>query len=292
MQTSIPLVTIGLFVFNGEATLRQSLDSLLDQSFADFELVISDNASTDATESICREYAAHDSRIRYIRQAVNMGGAANLKAVLDAARGEYFMWAACDDTRSPDFIEANLKFLLENSDYVASTSPNGFEGRSTDRANLVSFSLDGEVFERFVGFFKNCWESHGIFYSLIRKSVLKDCAIIGQSFIAIDWAIDLYLASRGKIHRVTTGYTVFGVRGVSNSADAYKSNRNSLIDLLLPFYKLSRYALGLSKSFPFSQRAAICHILAKHNLWAAYNELHGFLYRYYRTVFKSKSSAR
>ncbi|WNC86000.1 glycosyltransferase family 2 protein [Thermosynechococcus sp. QKsg1] len=89
-------LSIGMPVYNGAKFIREALDSLLAQTFTDFELIISDNASTDETEAICREYAAKDKRIRYVRQAQNLGAAANFKYVLDEARGEYFMWAAAD----------------------------------------------------------------------------------------------------------------------------------------------------------------------------------------------------
>lgn len=282
-----PAVSIGMPVFNGERSLRAALDSLLEQSFTDFEVIISDNASTDQTESICRDYAARDNRIRYVRQPTNIGVAANFKFVLDEAQGEYFMWAACDDTRSPDFVEVNARFLTANQGYVASTSPNGFEGRSMDKKNLVSFALDGDVCARFDRFFDYCWVSHGIIYSLVRTQILRSCEIIGQSFLAADWAIDLYLASCGKIHRTSDGYTVFGVRGVSNSAGSYKVFRNSLIELPLPFYRLTRYVIGLTGSFPFSQRAKIILILVKLNISSAFNQFLAFLYRYYCAVFKT-----
>jgi glycosyltransferase involved in cell wall biosynthesis len=282
-----PMVSIGMPVYNGEDTLRCALDSLLGQSFADFELVISDNASTDATELICREYAERDRRIRYVRQSKNVGAAANFKFVFDEARGDYFMWAASDDIRSRDFVEVNIKFLSANPEYVASTSPNGFEGRSLDTENLVSFTLDSDVYGRFDRFFEYCWVSHGIFYSLVRTEVLRDCDIIGQSFIAADWAIDLYLASRGKIHRTSEGYTIFGIRGVSKSAKAYKAFRNSLIEFPLPLYRVTRYVIGLTGSFPFPQRVKIVHTLIRINLSAAYGQFHAALYRYYCAIFKS-----
>ena len=72
----VPLVSIGMPVYNGEKYIREALDSLLAQTFTDFELIISDNASTDATEIICREYAAHYPQIRYVRQRVNRGAPA------------------------------------------------------------------------------------------------------------------------------------------------------------------------------------------------------------------------
>ena len=275
---SIPEVTIGLFVFNGEKTLRASIDTLLGQSFTDFELVISDNASTDGTESICREYSERDHRIRYTRQAQNMGSGANLKFVLDVARGKYFMWAACDDIRSQDFLEVNHAFLIVNPDYVASTSPNRFEGQALGENNIGTFALDGNIFERFIRFFRYCWVSNGIFYSLIRTNVVKDCAIIGQEFFAVDWAIDLYLASRGKIHRATKGYTVFGVGGVSRSSGAYRMFRKSLIELPVPFYKLNRYVIELSKILPTGQRMKLMGILLKLNVTNLVDRIRSFLY--------------
>lgn len=111
-----PQVSIGMPVYNGAKFIREALDSLLAQTFIDFELIISDNASTDGTEAICREYAAEDQRIRYVRQAQNLGAAANFKYVLDEAVGEYFMWAAHDDRRHPIALKRMIETFNENSD--------------------------------------------------------------------------------------------------------------------------------------------------------------------------------
>ena len=95
-------------VYNGERFIRKALDSLLAQTFTDFELIISDNASSDRTEAICREYVARDPRVRYVRQSENRGALANFQFVLDEAAGEYFMWAAADDVWDSKFIEILL----------------------------------------------------------------------------------------------------------------------------------------------------------------------------------------
>jgi glycosyltransferase involved in cell wall biosynthesis len=84
-------------VYNGEKYIREALDSLLAQTFANFELTVSDNASTDGTDAICLEYAARGSRIRHVRQSESRGATANFHPVLDKAWGEYFMWAAASD---------------------------------------------------------------------------------------------------------------------------------------------------------------------------------------------------
>lgn len=110
-----PLVSIGMPVYNGEKYIRHALDSLLSQSFTNFELIISDNASTDRTEIICREYAALDTRITYTRQNNNLGAAANFQFVLDQAHGEFFFWAAYDDYWAPDFIAHSLEAMKDKS---------------------------------------------------------------------------------------------------------------------------------------------------------------------------------
>lgn len=112
----VPKVSIGMPVYNGEKFIRKALDSLLAQTFIDFELIISDNASTDGTPDICAEYANRDKRIRYIRQKQNYGAIWNWNYVLRQATGEYFMWAAHDDTRSPDCLSKYVEVLNNNYD--------------------------------------------------------------------------------------------------------------------------------------------------------------------------------
>ena len=99
-----PRVTLGVPVFNGGPFLPETLDSLLNQTFSDLEVVISDNASTDRTEEICRAYAARDPRVRYYRNDVNRGAAWNHNRVFELARGEFFKWSAADDLCAPEFL--------------------------------------------------------------------------------------------------------------------------------------------------------------------------------------------
>jgi glycosyltransferase involved in cell wall biosynthesis/O-antigen/teichoic acid export membrane protein len=115
-----PRVSIGLPVHNGEQYLSKAIDALLAQSFTDFELIISDNASTDSTEEICRRYLALDGRIRYFRQPVNIGAAANHNFVVEQARGEYFKWASHDDIYGRDLLLRCVEALDANPTVVLS----------------------------------------------------------------------------------------------------------------------------------------------------------------------------
>ena len=92
-----PKVSIGLPVYNGQKFIERTLESILNQDFDDFELIISDNASEDKTEYICRRYVQKDSRIRYSRNDVNVGAGENYNKVFKLAKGKYFKWAAHDD---------------------------------------------------------------------------------------------------------------------------------------------------------------------------------------------------
>jgi glycosyltransferase involved in cell wall biosynthesis len=289
-STVPPLISIGLPVYNGERTIGKAIESILSQSFSDFELIVSDNCSTDRTEDVCRSYVDRDSRVRYIRQASNIGAARNFKLVLDAARGRYYMWAACDDRRSLDFLMENVLFLEANPDYVASTCPNCFDGEEDEPASFVRFSISGDLPSRYAQFLRNCWQSHGIFYSLMRTDVIKRCDVPGTSFTAADWAIDLFLASHGGINRTSRGLAIFGRSGMSNSSGAWRTFRTAPVEFILPLYRFSRYSLRLMKPLSSRDWLIVVWMLGSLNLKASFDQTHAALYQYYRRNFKSAAS--
>lgn len=106
-----PPVSVGLPVYNGQPYLEEALESVLSQTYGDFELVISDNASTDATEEICRERAGTDERIRYLRYERNRGAAWNFNNVVHLARARYFKWINHDDLWAPAMLERSVEVL-------------------------------------------------------------------------------------------------------------------------------------------------------------------------------------
>jgi glycosyltransferase involved in cell wall biosynthesis len=113
-----PRVSVGLPVYNGERYLSECLDSLLSQTFEHFELIISDNASTDHTEEICRDYAARHKRVQYFRNEVNIGVNRNFNRVFQLASGEYFKWASADDVCHPQLVARCLEVLDHDSSVV------------------------------------------------------------------------------------------------------------------------------------------------------------------------------
>ena len=119
---STPRLTIGLPVYNGEEFLGEALDALLGQTYEDFELIISDNASADGTEEIARQYAGKDERIRYLRQPRNIGATPNHNILLDFARGELFKWASHDDLYGRELLAKCVEALDERPDVILAHS--------------------------------------------------------------------------------------------------------------------------------------------------------------------------
>jgi glycosyltransferase involved in cell wall biosynthesis len=141
MASDVPRLSIGLPVHNGDKYLSDALDALLAQSFTDFELIISDNASTDRTEEICRRYLALDSRIRYFRQPVNLGAAANHNFVVKQARGEYFKWASHDDLYARDLLLRCIEALDMNPEVVLSHAWQAFIDTEGNIIHRVDYRL-------------------------------------------------------------------------------------------------------------------------------------------------------
>ena len=194
-------VTVGLPVFNGERAIGRSIQSILDQTFGDYKLIISDNASTDKTREICLSYSSRDERIEYIRQEANIGAAANFMFVLERADTPYFMWAAADDYWLPDFIVANIQILKEKDDVVCSVSKvklafdDGSYRISKSTKALLS-DMNSNVFK----FLLNP-SDNSRFYGVFRTDCLR--SIYPESeFPALDWAVSAGTLLFGKHYEV------------------------------------------------------------------------------------------
>jgi glycosyltransferase involved in cell wall biosynthesis len=118
LKSNEPLVSIGLPVHNGENFVTDAVNSILSQSYTNIELIISDNASVDCTEEICREFCKKDFRIKYYRNQENIGAVPNFNKVFNLAKGKYFKWAAHDDVISPEYIAKCMQVLERESDVV------------------------------------------------------------------------------------------------------------------------------------------------------------------------------
>ena len=129
----IPKLSIGLPVYNGGEFIAKTLDNILSQTFTDFELIISDNHSTDQTSKICHEYTKKDKRISYFYQEKNIGVNANFLFILNKATSEYFKWWAADDIYHPTFLEKSISLLELKKDAVGCISKVNWFGPRYER---------------------------------------------------------------------------------------------------------------------------------------------------------------
>ena len=201
----MPRVSIGLPVRNGERYLPEALDAILAQSFSDFELIISDNASTDATPTICKNYANRDPRIRYYRNRENVGAAKNFNFVFRQSFGRYFKWSAHDDCIAPNFLSKCVDALDNDSACVLSQSMVRLISSKGDVLSDYKSRYSGTSSDmpshRFAQIIMNepflCFEIFGV----IRADVLRRTPLMG-GYVASDRVLLAELSLYGRFHEV------------------------------------------------------------------------------------------
>jgi glycosyltransferase involved in cell wall biosynthesis len=201
-DTVSPKVTIGLPVYNGERHLRAAIESVLGQTYTDLELVVSDNASTDATPDICRGYARRDPRVRYERLPSNLGARRNFVIVLERARGEYFKWSGHDDVLAPDFLGRCVKGLDDDpgavvygTDIEVIDDVGARVGPGPRPIAVGASTPHGRLRE----FFDHP-RAHQTIFGLIRRSALEATTLFGPWF-GSDRALLMELALLGRFGR-------------------------------------------------------------------------------------------
>jgi glycosyltransferase involved in cell wall biosynthesis len=200
-------VSIGMPVYNGAQFICHALDSLLSQTYEKFELIISDNASTDATQKSCMKYANIDDRIRYYKNSKNMGATWNFNRVFDLSLGEYFMWASCDDHWDTDYLDTCLQTLKTSKKIVLAGTICRSIDSDTNKIILVDngFSTVGltpsQSFIRYKSVIHSGSHIGGIFYGLYRKIALNQVMPI-KKVIAADHLVLAELSLMGEFDTI------------------------------------------------------------------------------------------
>jgi glycosyltransferase involved in cell wall biosynthesis len=182
MSSDKPRVSVALPVFNGEKYVAEALDSILAQTYTDFEVIICDNGSTDSTGEICRGYVDRDFRVRYFRNTVNRGVHRNFTRGVKLSRGEYFMWLAHDDKLAPEFLERCVA-VLDREPSVVLVYPKAID--IDDQGNHLAYKEQNlnvsspqahKRFRELIRMDHNCEASFG----LIRGDVLRRTGVLGN----------------------------------------------------------------------------------------------------------------
>lgn len=211
-ETIESIITIGLPTYNGEKTIRRTIDSILSQTITNFELIISDDKSTDSTPEICHEYGKKDKRIKYIQKNKNKGWIENFRYLAKKSNTKYFVWISQDDYWDKQFIEKNLNFLETNPKVVGSISNIELFGK-----NIKNYEIEGrnesieiknskhKIVRSIKGTYeqkiRNVVEFNWVvnFYSIFRTKDLQNC-LIDDDFISWDFGIILNIIKFGDLH--------------------------------------------------------------------------------------------
>lgn len=203
MTNRSPRVSIGLPVCNGERYLADALDSLLEQTLGDFELIISDNASTDGTEEICRTYAAKDSRILYYRNARNLGASWNFNHVFALSSSAYFKWATHDDICAQDFLSRCVEILDNDPSVVLCYTQEIYIDAEGKFVRKKPYHLNGnstQPHERFRQIIARNRGSPPVF-GVIRTDILRQTPLLAR-YYGSDQVLLAELILHGRFHEV------------------------------------------------------------------------------------------
>jgi glycosyltransferase involved in cell wall biosynthesis len=259
-------VTVGLPVFNGEPYLAETIESVLGQDHGDFTLIISDNGSTDATEPICRHYAAQDERVSYHRSERNLGAAWNYNRLVQMAESTYFRWQAADDAIRPSFLAECVRVLESSTDVVLCYTPAQYIDADGERlkvmrnpAGYAEGQAAGARVRSVLRTSTHCFEVFG----LIRRSELVKTRLIG-SYPGSDLVLLAELAMLGRfvqlseplfVHRMHAHRSVFQYE---DRRDLVRWYQPDAVRLTAPQWRLLREHVHAFRALPvpISVRAA------------------------------------
>ena len=278
---TVPRVTIGMPIYNGAKYVEEALASIAAQTYSDFELIISDNASTDATETICRNWAMKDGRIRYSRNARNLGAAANYNHVIALAQGRYFKHAAHDDILAPTNIERCVA-VLDQADDVVLVYPRMImldaSGAQTDKREHSLELGASRPSERLARYIQLCDENSMCdpVFGLFRIDALRKTNMIGR-YIASDMILLGEIALWGRVVEVPEYlfYERYHAEGsvLSNptlddrAAWFDPSVRGSLVNQMPNFRWFWELCAAVGRASLDPRERLACYAVLRHWLW-------------------------
>jgi len=205
--TNKPRVSIGMPVYNREKYVGASIEAHLSQTYSDFELVITDNASTDRSDEICRAFAAKDSRVKYHRNPQNLGAAGNYNRCFELSVGEYFRWTPSDDLVSPNLLERAVEVLdRDPSIFVAypKTKLIDGEGNITGEFDEGLHLMDERPSERWKGVLTNL-RLGNLHYGLNRADLFRRTGLL-RNYNGGDFPLIAEMALYGKFYEIPDAF--------------------------------------------------------------------------------------
>ena len=256
-----PLVTVGIPVFNGEKFMKRRLDSILNQTYQNFQILISDNESSDLTSKICGDYQKKENKIKYYRQQKNLGFVKNFNYLIKNTQTKYFVMAAVDDLWEPTFLEENIKILESNEKIVGSIGEVNYFGNISNKNNPPKIveklkkiirkqdvntlekhvrSVSGEYNQKVDKYLR--FNQGSFVHGLYRTKELQKNIILGP-LMAWDLAFilnilkfgDLHVIEQVLLHKFTGGLSSGGIINI------YKRHEIPFYDLIIPSFSLFKW---------------------------------------------------
>ena len=256
-----PLVTVGIPVFNGEKFMKRRLDSILNQTYQNFQILISDNESSDLTSKICGDYQKKENKIKYYRQQKNLGFVKNFNYLIKNTQTKYFVMAAVDDLWEPTFLEENIKILESNEKIVGSIGEVNYFGNISNKNNPPKIveklkkiirkqdvntlekhvrSVSGEYNQKVDKYLR--FNQGSFVHGLYRTKELQKNIILGP-LMSWDLAFilnilkfgDLHVIEQVLLHKFTGGLSSGGIINI------YKRHEIPFYDLIIPSFSLFKW---------------------------------------------------
>jgi glycosyltransferase involved in cell wall biosynthesis len=284
-----PIVSVAMPVYNGEDFIEDAVRCVLNQTYPHLELVISDNASTDNTERICRQFTKEDKRVKYVRNQTNIGAANNYNQAFWLTTGSYFRWNNADDLCSPKLHELCLAVLMKNPDTVLSY------GKTTLIDNQGKFIKDYDdnlnlrqekAFDRFKAFFKQVGLTN-VIYGLMRRSAVEKTALMGNgTYFASDTNFMAEMTLHGKFYELSEH--LFS-RRMHESASSWDRKNNKVqfefwqgrnAEFTLPRWKKQYAFLKAIQKAPLkkTQKAKLHALILQRMIWSRKELLYELMY--------------
>jgi glycosyltransferase involved in cell wall biosynthesis len=256
-SSTLPLVSVGLPTFNRRATIERAIESVLAQDYPNIQLVISDNASTDGTASLCQKYADSDRRVRLMVQTMNRGPAANFLEVLNQSRGELFMWLGDDDWLDPNYVRSCVEALLRDRSLtlVGGEAKYYREGALLAAGKSTDLMQDSP-FLRVLRYYASVGDN-GIFYGVMRRDIVlqNHC----RNCMGSDWLFVAGMAHKGKVKTLGTTSVHRDLGGASIShVNLVKTLQLPKFQLAFPFT-----SIAINASLAIVKRNPIYHHLPR-----------------------------
>ena len=275
-QAEQPLVSIGLPVFNGEDFLENALDSILNQTYKNIEVIVCDNASTDRTSSIISAYHKNDDRIKYHRQEINIGAAGNYNRTFELSKGKYFKWAAHDDVMHENYIEQCVQTLESDpstslvQSLVGQIDENGIVTTHVYTGIDDIFSDDTSICAQY----RILMQKRGAWvriFGVIRSDILKNTPLIDK-YVGSDLTLLGELGLNGKVKDLDTVLFWRREHSRTSTRGEFKARRKRLAwfdtkknsnSLSLPEWRLTleMFRSIIRQSIPLKSKIYCCKVI-------------------------------